>query len=207
MKNGILHRKGLTLVEVAIATLLMGIVMVAALNTVGGVFKTRQASIDMQVAPILAGDLMSEIMQLAFTDPEEPDGPVGTEAGESATTRAGFDDVDDYHGWDSSSPVWPDGTSLGIGDGWQREVSVAFVEANTLANAGFDTGLKLITVTVTSPTGNVSTMQTLRSRAGLVEQSPSSDTTYVTGCQMEVRTGTALDVVSGTTIKNHATDQ
>ena len=208
MPSRIHRRNGLTLVEVMVSTLLVGVVLVAAMNTVGGVLKTRNIAVEVQVGPALARNLMSEVLQNAFTDPEEPDGPIGTDTGESGATRADFDDVDDYNGWNSSSPVKSDGTSLGYGDGWQRQVSVSFVNPDTLTTSGSDTGLKSVTVTVTPSVGNPTIIQALRSRLGSAERLPSFDRTFVTGAQIELQTSdTATDIVSGTSIKNHGSDQ
>lgn len=202
------RRNGLSLVEVVISTLLVGLVLVAAMKTVGAVFKTRNIVVELQVGPALARDLMSEVLQDAFTDPEAPDGPIGTETGESGSNRDTFDDVDDYNGWNSSSPVNSDGTPLGYGVGWQRQVSVSFVNPDTMTISGSDTGLKLVTVTVTSPSGSPTVVQALRSRLGSVERLPSLDRTFVTGSQFEVQTSAAAtDIVSGTSINNHGTDE
>lgn len=208
MPSRISRRNALTLVEVVISTLLVGVVLTAAMNTVGGVFKTRNAAVELQVGPALARNLMSEVLQSAFTDPEEPDGPIGRESGESGWSREDFDDVDDFDDWDSSPPEKADGSPLGYGDGWQRHVTVVFVNPDTMTPSVADTGLKLITVTVTSPTGNATILQALRSRFGSVERLPSADRTFVTGAQLELQTSDAtIDIVSGTSIKNHAFDQ
>lgn len=208
MATRIHRRNGLTLVEVMVSTLLVGVVLVAAMDTVGGVFKTRNIAVEAQVGPALARNLMSEVLQNAFTDPEQPDGPIALESGESGATRADWDDVDDYNGWNAPSPVKSDGMPLGYGAGWQRQVSVSFVNPDTITTSGSDTGLKLITATVTSPTGSSMVVQALRSRLGSVELPPSFDRTFVTGSQLELQTNdTATDTVSGTSIKNHGSDQ
>ena len=202
------RQHGLSLVEVMVSTLLVGVVLVGSLNTIGGVFKTRLIAVEVQVGPVLARDLMSEVLQAAFSDPEDPNGPIGRDSGESGGDRFDLDDIDDFDGWNSSSPERADGTPLGYGDGWERQVVVSFVNPNTLTTSGFDTGLKLVTVMVTPPTGSPTVIQALRSRLGLLEQLPSGDRSFVTGSQLAVQTtDTATIIVSGTAIKNHATDQ
>ena len=176
MTSRIHRRNGMTLVEVMISTLLVGMVLVAAMNTVGGVFKTRNVAAELEVGPALARNLMSEVLQNAFTDPEDPNDPIGNDSGESNGSREDFDDVDDFDGWDESSPENADKSPLGYGDGWQRQVAVAFVNPDTMTPAGSDTGLKLITVTVTPPTGSPTIFQALRSRLGSVERPPPHST-------------------------------
>ena len=195
------QRNGITLAEVVVSTLLVGFVLVAAMKTVGSVQISNNSAVDVQIGPALAHDLISEV-------PEEPDGPIGTETGESTLTRTDFDDVDDFDGWNASSPEKPDGAPLGYGAGWQRQVAVMFVQPDTLAGSGSGTGLKLITVTVTPPAGPATMIQALRSSLGMVERRPSLDSTFVTGAQIELQaSGLGTDVITGTTIKNHGSDQ
>lgn len=208
MKLPLHRRNALTLVEVMVSTLLVGVVLVAAMNTVGGVLKTRSVAVEAQIGPALARNLMSEVLQNAFTDPQIPNGPIGREAGEGGATRAAFDDVDDYDGWNALPPVKPNGSPLGYGSGWRHQVSVSFVNPNTLTTSASDTGLKLITVTVTPPAGSPTVVRALRSRLGAAERLPSFSRTFVTGSQLELQTSdTATDIVSGTSIKNHGVDQ
>lgn len=200
-------RRGISLVEVMISTLLVGLVLSASLTTVGNAVSLRGQTLEYQTGPALARSLMIEVLQQAYTDPESPDGPIGLETGELSTTRSGFDDVDDFNGWNTNSPERDDGSALGYGTGWQRNVTVSFVTPDTMAASIPDTGLKQITVTVTAPDGGTTVLQALRSRLGSLERKPSFDRTFVVGSQLEIQTSaTATDIVSGTRINNHGSD-
>ena len=146
------HRtsRAFSLAETAMCVLLVGGVLVVALNTVGDATVGRQKIGDHGRGQLLAQDLMTEILH---SDYEEPvDTPVfGTEAPESSASRADFDDVDDYDAWDASPPQDKDGTAMTGLDGWRRSVTVDFVypsDLNTITGTT-DEGIKRITVDVT----------------------------------------------------------
>jgi prepilin-type N-terminal cleavage/methylation domain-containing protein len=205
MARKTIRHKGLSLIEVVISTMLVGIVLVGAINGLGAVFKTQLMAVEYQIGPSIAKDLLAEIMSTPYTDQDEPNGPIGLEAGELGSDRSTFDDVDDYHNWSSESPTRRDGTALTYGSGWHCGVTVAFVIPNNLAYSASDTGLKLITVTVTSPSGALTALQALCSRRGLTDYLPSIETTYVTACRLELQlSSTTVDVVTGKELKNHA---
>ncbi len=141
-------RAGLSLAEVVVSTLVVGIVLVGALNCVGAVIRGRLRSGDSTVAKELASQLMAEILENDYQDPVET--PVfGREAAESNTVRTGWDDVDDYHLWTARPPLDRSGTALANTTNWQRDVVVEWVDPSNPANtAGSDLGVKRITVIV-----------------------------------------------------------
>lgn len=142
--------RGLSLVEIVVCTFLVGVLLVAALRTVGSAASGQFRNGESGRARLLARGLLAEILVLSY---EEPDGtPVlGPESGEEASgTRADFDDVDDYHGWTAAPPVEKDGSALPNLTAWQRSVTVDYVDPEDLTTAvGGDQGVKRITVTVT----------------------------------------------------------
>ncbi len=141
-------RYAFTLAETVMSVVLVGGLLVVALNTVGDATVGQQKTSDRAVGLLLARDLMDEVLRKAY---EDLDGSplFGLEVGESSVSRAGFDDVDDYHGWTASPPEYPDGTALPDRTGWERSIVVEYVDANNLAKvAGSDQDIKRITVTV-----------------------------------------------------------
>jgi hypothetical protein len=131
---------------VAVSSILVGSIMVASLSTVGAVMRFRSSTSDTVRAALLAADLLAEIQNQAYADPNQT--PVfGKETGE--TTRAQFDDVDDYDSWTESPPKNRAGSSLTGFTGWTRSVTVARAQRNSpMQNAGSDEGLKRIRITV-----------------------------------------------------------
>lgn len=162
----VFHRAAFTLVEAVLSVLIVGIMLVAALSTVGASrlsqFKTSQAT----RGQLLAESLMAEILQQDYLDPS--DTPVfGCEAGESTTTRADFDDVDDYHGWSSSPPVQKDGTQITGLAGWQRSVTVEWVSPDNVREVqASESGAKRVTVAVSCDNKQLSLLTAIRTNYG-----------------------------------------
>lgn len=144
------RQRGLTLVEVVVATMLTGMVALAALKTLGAATRASLDTTQRAFAASLAHNLLEEILDQEFIDRGE-NPTFGAESGEGDTTREDFDDVDDYHEWDASPPVEKDGTAIANGTGWRRKVIIQHVEGVNLDQAvsgSQDTGTKLIKVHV-----------------------------------------------------------
>ena len=214
-RSTILRRKrrrrcGLSTVEVAVSTLLVGLVGFGAMRVVGGVLQTRAASSSMDARTTLAQSMLAEIAQAKYED-EWNWNWLGPEWGEPwliAGTRAGYDDVDDYNGWYESPPCPKDSRrGLSDSDGWSRFVQIAWVEPDApQTSVGWDTGLKRITVTITDPSGRATTHVAFRSTWGAAEQTLSSTTTVQTYVGNELELNSGIEVVSGTNLTNHAQD-
>ncbi len=199
-------RAGLGLVEVICSTLIVGIMLVASLETVGAVFRTQRLNADRLAGPNLALELMTEVLSLPYEDPELDDTDIGTEAGEGTTTRADFDDVDDYHGWNKLGVVSKEGSANAEFSTWRRQVAISWVEPSSGAVAVTNTNLKRITVNVTSPTGDVTQLTAYRAKDGVLEQSatPMTVVTWL-GAKLQLETVNAAASV-GTNLTNHAVD-
>ena len=200
-------RAGLTLAEVSISTLIVGLMMVASLKSVGGVYTTWTAAADMHDGISLADQLLAEIMQSEY---EEPDATVafGPEVGEGVSIRDLWDDVDDYASWSKSPPSKKDGTVLPGWIGWTRTATVQLASvAAPLTVPASDEGLKLITVTVTDPLGNTTVRQALRSRWGTLQQQPLVDSTWVTEVDIQLTTGSGASTSGAASLPNAPEDQ
>jgi prepilin-type N-terminal cleavage/methylation domain-containing protein len=152
--------RGFSLVEVIVCIGIVGIMMVAALNTVAMAKQSQRIMGDRARGQLLAVDLMSEILTLPYEDPEDTDVSFGPGADESTTSdRSLFDDVDDYNGWSATPPQRKDGTTLTDLTGWQRSVSVSWINPNTLTQTKMlETGAKRVTVTVQRGPREVATL-------------------------------------------------
>lgn len=169
--------RGLTLAELAISMLLVGVMLVAALDTVGASTRTRRSVQDGRQGYALARALMAEIMSQTYADPEQIDTlrgeilvggraatvTLGPETGEATGNRSKFDDVDDYNGWNASPPQQKDGTVLSHLTRWRRQVSVVCTERDDFSEVeDDDEGAKLVTVRVLRDGDTVATLTALR---------------------------------------------
>ncbi len=134
--------------EAAVSCALVGILLVAAMRTVGMSVVAQCRSAEQATGRLLADGLMAEVLAKAYEDPDTTP-RFGLESGESSVSRAAFDDVDDYHGWSESPPEFPDGATMPDLTGWQRTVAVDWVDPSDPSRiVGWDTGAKRITVAV-----------------------------------------------------------
>ncbi len=201
-------RRGIGMVEVVASSLIVGLMMVAALDAVGMAFRTRKINADRLIGPGLAQELMAEIMAMPYQDPDETTTTIGLDAGESSVNRSTYDDVDDYHNLNSTDAKAKDGTLLAGLTGWSQQATVSWANRTTGAGgATSDTGLKLITVTVTSPAGRQTQLVSLRAKDGAVEQPLPIPRQAVTWVGAELRVGSATRPAhAGVPLANHAVD-
>jgi MSHA pilin protein MshD len=140
--------RGFTLVEVCVSVLIVGVMLAAALQTVGqsGLMQYRLS--ERARAGQLARMLMAEVLQQAYAETSATPA-FGAESGE---TRATYEDVDDYDGLVETPPTNKDGSSLHLpaAGTWKRTVSVQSADPETLDTASLhaDQGAKLVTVSV-----------------------------------------------------------
>ncbi|MCG6155844.1 type IV pilus modification PilV family protein [Rubinisphaera margarita] len=143
-------RKGFSLLEVSICSLLVAVLMIASLRCMGAIVVGREHIAQRAIADQLADELLSEIMEKSYKDSFLPlFGLEALEVGYSNGPRNSFDDVDDYDNWSVSPPRNRDNSTRSNLNGWRREVSVAWVtKANPNQTSITETGLKRIIVTV-----------------------------------------------------------
>jgi Tfp pilus assembly protein PilV len=139
------HRRGLSLVEAMMSTLLVAVVLVSSLNLVGAVTRSRQVLSDRALASDIAEGLVAEIISRDYGDPSASLS-FGLESGETISNKSAFDDVDDFHGWTQSYSFIgrPAESSLRATVSIKRAM---LTDPNTRATS--DTGLKHIQVAVT----------------------------------------------------------
>ena len=63
------RRRGLTLMEVVVSTLIVGVMTVAALNGLGAATRSGELAGNRGIAHGLADDLMNEILNTAYAEP------------------------------------------------------------------------------------------------------------------------------------------
>jgi len=127
MKN-----RAFTYIEILIAVVMLGMVLIPLLSQFYIGFKGNVTSELVTKSVDLAEELIEEIRSKQFDEHLYPEEPVafaslGIDAGEDANDRRTFDDVDDYNNWQKSPPQAVDGTVLSEFSGFSRSVIVDYV--------------------------------------------------------------------------------
>lgn len=161
--------RGLSLVEVVAATLVVAILALALASVGEAVLRAHRASRDEGVVVRLGAGLLEEIASMPFTDPDTTTATLGPEPGEwdPPLTRAGFDDLDDYVVWTGSQPIQ---SKAGVKseETYRRRVIIEPVDSLAVtAGSLADTDHRRITVEVEDAAGTVlGRFQTVRTRGG-----------------------------------------
>lgn len=161
-------RPAITLIECVVCTLVVSLLLVAAVSTVASARAGERSTQDRANADTLAESLMREIQAQAYSDASDTPASSGPTPAEAATgNRSLFNDVNDYAGWSESPPLNKAGASLGLDATWRREVRVEFVvPASPGSSSATDQGLATVRVRVSRNNVPLVTLSSLRS-AGL----------------------------------------
>jgi MSHA pilin protein MshD len=136
------------MVEVIVSTMIVAVLMVAELNALSSATSSSASAGNRAVAQGLADDLMAEILKAKYVDPGTSP-TFGPETGESGSSRAAFNDVDDYNGWSEQPPQAKDGTAMTDRSDWRRRVTIDRVTANNpTTTTNTESGVKRIRVDV-----------------------------------------------------------
>jgi prepilin-type N-terminal cleavage/methylation domain-containing protein len=146
-------RRGFTLVESLIATVVLAVAVVGIAGTLAASYQQTREQISAAEATQLARQLMEEISARPFAVPAgNPNNATGWSGGNY--NRATYDDVQDYHGYtdDSTNIKTFDGASQSFGTAgpYVRTVEVA-TGAVPQGHAPPPAHFKRVTVTVTRP--------------------------------------------------------
>jgi len=162
-------QRGVTLVETAVATLIVALLGGAAMSAAEVALAVdREARRAAEVGELGLG-LLEEIAALPFDDPDTGATLLGPDAGEwgAARTRALFDDVDDYAVWDGTWELQQkEGQAISL-PRYRRAVEVVYVNSDDFATPpGKVTEHKRITVTVLEDGEAVASFSTVRVQGG-----------------------------------------
>ena len=176
------HRSAFTIAETALATLIVGLLVVGSLKSLSASFQTHKFSENRVRALFLAEQLLIELSSLSWFDPNKPNSAstIGKDTGDTATVtrRDQLDDMDDFHNW-SEQPKSRSGVALTGTSTLTRTVTVENISASdpTVAVAGnVNTGIRRMTVIVTENGTELARLSTLltsadnATRAGVFEQ-------------------------------------
>jgi MSHA pilin protein MshD len=139
-------RTGFTLMEAVLSTVIVAVMLVTALNTVGASRLTQHKAVLVSRGRMFAESLLTEILEQGYQNPTGQD-VFGLEPGKAGTTRAAYNDVDDYDGLSESPPVAKDGSGLPNSANWSRTVAVVWVDPlDPTQVKSAESGAKRITV-------------------------------------------------------------
>ena len=96
-----MKERGFTLVEVLIATVIIGLAIVALLAANSAFTMANGAAVELSTAEFLVEQIREMTVTLDVIDPEEGAGTFGAEEG----SLANYDDLDDFDGRTFSPPV------------------------------------------------------------------------------------------------------
>ena len=157
--------RGFSLIEASLCVVIVAVMFAAVIQTVAAARMSQYKTAGRSRGSPLAHDLMAEILQEPYDEPDGP-GPIGRDNTETALTRAGFDDIDDYDGWIASPPQLKDGTPLSLLAAWSRSVEVRWIDPTNLPlTAGAETAAKRIIVTVKHNGVPMAQLTAIRTRA------------------------------------------
>jgi len=193
-------RRGFSLIEAAISIVIVGVMAAAALSVVGGAARGAAREREWRQSQALASALLSEVMAAAFSDPQG--GSVfGIDSGETSGARATFDDVDDFSGFVEIGPTDALGNKIVWATSWERRVTVANVlidNPNKEESNETDTGLRRITVSVTSPGRQVRTISALKARDTILDAYPVElGVSRLTGVRINLKVGRSGSMLVG----------
>lgn len=143
------HAGGFSLIEAVLCMVIVGGLLVAAMNTLGAAAMGRRHLAERVRAETLADDLLCEILLRPYEDPSGKAAPAGPDENETALKRITLDDVDDYEGLRDAPPTTPEAAPIPGYDGWVRVVEVRTVSPyEPVQEQALDAGVKRITVRV-----------------------------------------------------------
>ncbi len=203
-------KRGISLTEVVMSTFLVGLLLVAALRSVSSAAMSWITAAELADGHALAQQLLAEMIVLPYEDPNATSN-FGAESGEvlTAGVRSGLDDLDDYRDWTDTPPKANTGTALTGYNSWQRTADVQKVNEEDYslgADNTSDEGIRLATVTVTSPAGQIITLRAYRTTAGGILQPQGVSQALVTWVGATLQSGAGDAVTGGTALPNHASD-
>ncbi len=198
------RRGGFNMLEVTISTLLVGVLLTASMTTAGTLIRRHGLRAQDDVKMALAHDLLCEVNQAFFSDPDNTQTTLGPEFGEADASRRRFDDVDDYDGWSEAVIQDKLGNPVSGFDGYQRSVQVVYARlSDPSLTSSVPTDLKRITIQVLGPNQETATLIALRSRRGAADLIPAVQSTYVRGVGIHLEAEQASHSLrSGTRLLN-----
>jgi len=149
-RNRMCGRGGFSLIEVAVATVIIGLGVVALVATTMSNTRTNDAGKKYSQAVFLAQEIREWTLKLPFSDPDpgDQDNPPGPDGSDPQTF---VDDLDDLMTVTYNPPRDGQGTAIADLAGWSQTITMTWLNADNLAqtvNPG-TSDVVLVSVTIT----------------------------------------------------------
>jgi prepilin-type N-terminal cleavage/methylation domain-containing protein len=124
-------RRGFTLIEAAMVTVIIGVGVVAMLQLLAAGSMSNSASTELTTGLNLANNVREMLQTVPFKDPVTPS-VWGPDAGESFNGTKPFNDLNDFHNLTLSPPRDARRQVLSEFTGWAQHIRVQSVDENRL---------------------------------------------------------------------------
>ena len=152
-------RRGFSLIEVAIATILIALGVIALMVASGSATRVNQANVEMTQGVILAQELREWTLNLPFSDPDP--GDLGNPPGPDGEDPQVFvDDLDDLMGVTYSPPRSGTGSSIADLTNWSETISITWRNPNDILTTVADGASDIVHVQVTISNGGSAVLTT-----------------------------------------------
>lgn len=142
------RRAGFTLIEAAMGSIVVAILLGAGLTAVTQATKARKIVQERALAQAYAQEIIEEIASKDYWDADESLPPLGIDPGEVAGNRATYDDCDDYAGL-TMSPIRVESGDALSDSTWEARVNVHWVRSDDFTAVWTkESGLKCIVVEI-----------------------------------------------------------
>jgi len=145
------HRKrhnkdAFTLVEVIVATVIIGLAVVALLGGNRAFSQTNGEAVKLSNAEFLIGQMREKMLRIPIIDPEKGTETFGTESGEYFVAE--YDDIDDFDGMSFSPPIDVYGNTISDLTAYTQRVTVQNVNADNFNSIVSDHSSDFVRITV-----------------------------------------------------------
>lgn len=134
------RRRGFTLIEAALTTVIVGVAILALMGLSGALTSQNANAGQSTTAMLLASNIQESMAGLSFNDPAYANTYFGPEAGE---TLASYNDVDDFDGQTISPPIDAARDPVAGLSQYSQVISVLPIYANKLNSNTNPTSLDL----------------------------------------------------------------
>jgi len=139
------YNQGFSLIEVLIATMLVGLAVASLMAANGAFTQANGAGTDLSTAEFLIEQMRELTALLPVIDPESETSTFGPETGETLAT---YDDLDDFDNASFSPPINSERTALPEVGAFTQQVTVENVNASNFQQVVADHTSNFVRVTV-----------------------------------------------------------